>query len=539
MRKHGLTVDNLVEAEVVTADGEIIRASATDHPELFWALRGGGGNFGVVSWFRFALHPVGPTVMAGPVFWAAEHTTDVLRFYREFVTDVPEALGNVIRLGTIPPLPVVDQDLYFRPAIAVASCYAGPVDDGERAVRALRRFGTPLVDLFGPPCTSITRAASTTPCPMAGAITGRRPTSPTCPMRSSTSSPTMPTTPTPRGRTRRCSTWVAQSPELLATPPLTRDADVEHNIVIDAAWLPDQDDTLAATETAWARKFFDALRPHRAGVYVNFLDSDDDVSRVGEAYGDATFRRLAEVKAKYDPDNVFLNNKNIPPARGAAIARTASTRCAHLGVTARRRWARGTQRLVVRIRVEVPSCPRCKPVPLVSMGGEGRLRVEVLGPIRASDGAGRDVTPDGSLQRRLLALLVLHRGRVVSADCGDRRVVAGATTAGPGRRRCRPTCPGSVAACLRGSSSRRPRAIASRRLDSTSTPTDWPMPSTVPSTSTMAMRWPRSTRSSSGGTGRRTPNLPTSTPDGSRRWAWPSCGSGRPRPEPNAGSPPE
>ena len=96
--------------------------------------------------------------------------------------------------------------------------------------------------------------------------------------------------------------------------------DVEHNIVIDAAWLPDQDDTLAATETAWARKFFDALRPHRAGVYVNFLDSDDDVSRVGEAYGDATFRRLAEVKAKYDPDNVFLNNKNIPPARGAAIA---------------------------------------------------------------------------------------------------------------------------------------------------------------------------------------------------------------------------
>ncbi|HVD82221.1 MAG TPA: FAD-binding oxidoreductase [Propionibacteriaceae bacterium] len=150
MRKHGLTVDNLVEAEVVTAEGDIIRASANDHPDLFWALRGGGGNFGVVTSFRFTLHPVGPTVVAGPQFWAAENTTDVLRFYREFVTDAPDELGNVIRLGTIPPLPGVSEELHFRPAIAVASCYAGPVEDGERAVRALREFGTPLVDLLGP-----------------------------------------------------------------------------------------------------------------------------------------------------------------------------------------------------------------------------------------------------------------------------------------------------------------------------------------------------------------------------------------------------
>src|SRR5262245_50791188 len=105
MRKHGLTVDNVVEAEVVTAEGNIIRASAQEQPDLFWALRGGGGNFGVVSSFRFALHPVGPTVIAGPVFWTAEDTTDVLRFYRDFVADAPDELGTVIRLGTIPPLP--------------------------------------------------------------------------------------------------------------------------------------------------------------------------------------------------------------------------------------------------------------------------------------------------------------------------------------------------------------------------------------------------------------------------------------------------
>ena len=89
---------------------------------------------------------------------------------------------------------------------------------------------------------------------------------------------------------------------------------VDHNIVIDAVWLPEEDDTVRASETAWARAFLDALQPHRAGVYVNFLDSDDDTSRVHEAYGDDTYRRLAEVKAKYDPENVFHNNKNIQPA---------------------------------------------------------------------------------------------------------------------------------------------------------------------------------------------------------------------------------
>src|SRR5687768_9502865 len=150
MRKHGLAVDNLVEAEVVTADGEIVRASAHDHPDLFWALRGGGGNFGVVTSFRFALHPVGPTVIAGPVFWAAEDTTEVMRFYREFVADAPDELGTVIRLGTLPPLPVISHELHFRPALAVACCYAGPPEEGERVVRALRQFGAPLVDLVGP-----------------------------------------------------------------------------------------------------------------------------------------------------------------------------------------------------------------------------------------------------------------------------------------------------------------------------------------------------------------------------------------------------
>jgi FAD/FMN-containing dehydrogenase len=312
MRKHGLAVDNLVEAEVVTAAGEIVRTSADDHPDLFWALRGGGGNFGVVCSFRFRLHPVGPTVMAGPVIWAAEDTTDVLRFYRDFVADAPDELGNVVRLGAIPPLPVVREELHFRPAVAVASCYAGPVEEGERVVRALRRFGTPLVDLVGPTryvdhqsglddtvphgwhyywkatnLTGLSDAVIDVVAEYADAATSPRSYAAMFHMGGA----------------------VARAPwDATAYPG----RDVEHNIVVDAAWLPDQGDTVASAETAWARAFLDALQPHRAGVYVNFLDSDD-TSRVGEAYGDDLLRRLAEVKAKYDPDNVFRNNANIQP----------------------------------------------------------------------------------------------------------------------------------------------------------------------------------------------------------------------------------
>jgi FAD/FMN-containing dehydrogenase len=313
MRKHGLTIDNVVGAEMVTADGDIVRASSDEHPDLFWALRGGGGNFGVVTSFRFALHPVGPAVVAGPVFWASEDTTDVLRFYRDFVADAPDELGNIVRLGTIPPLPVVSEELHFRPAIGVASCYAGPVEDGQRAVRALREFGTPLVDLVGPTryvdhqsgiddtvphgwhyywkATDLTEMSDEVIDIVAEhAYRAGSPRS--------------------YAAMFHLGGAVARVPQD-ATAFLGRD--VEHNIIIDAAWLPEEDDSLGAAETTWARDFLSALESHRAGVYVNFLDSDDE-GRVAEAYGDVTYRRLAEVKATFDPDNVFHLNKNIQPA---------------------------------------------------------------------------------------------------------------------------------------------------------------------------------------------------------------------------------
>lgn len=313
MRKHGLTVDNLVEAEVVTAAGEVVRASATDHPDLFWALRGGGGNFGVVTSFRFRLHLVGPDVVAGPIFWAADDTADVLRFYREFVADAPDELGNVIRLGTIPPLPVVDSDLHFRPAIAVASCYAGPVEDGERVVRALRRFGTPLVDLVGPTTYAAHQSGLDDTVPHGWRYYWKATDL------AELSDQVIDAVADHAYRATSPRSYAAMFHLGGAVARVGQDATAypgrkaEHNIIIDAAWPPGQDDSVRAAETAWAQDFLDALQPHGAGVYVNFLDADDGTSRVHDAYGDATYRRLSEVKATYDPDNVFHLNKNIRP----------------------------------------------------------------------------------------------------------------------------------------------------------------------------------------------------------------------------------
>ena len=314
MRKQGLCVDNLLAAEVVTADGSIVLASADEHPDLFWALRGGGGNFGVVTSFRFALHPLGPTVMAGPIFWAADDTSDVLRFYRDFAAEAPDELGSVVRLGTVPPLPVIPEDLHWRPAIAVICCYAGAVEDGERAVRALRRFGTPLVDLLAPsPYAAFQGGTDDTVLHgwhyywKAASLAGL----------SDDAIAVIAGHAYDAGSPRSYAAMFHMGGAVARVP---HDAtayagrDVAHNIVIDAVWLPEESGEYAAAETAWARRFLQALQPHHAGgVYVNFLDSDDDASRVREAYGDQIYRRLAEVKAKYDPDNAFHHNKNIQP----------------------------------------------------------------------------------------------------------------------------------------------------------------------------------------------------------------------------------
>jgi FAD/FMN-containing dehydrogenase len=314
MRKHGLAVDNLLAAEVVTADGRIVTASADEHPDLFWALRGGGGNFGVVTSFLFALHPLGPTVLAGPVFWPADDTVDVLRFYRDFAAEAPDELGTVVKLCTVPALPSIPEDLHWRPAIAVACCYAGAVEEGEQAVQALRGFGTPLVDLLAPKPYTAFQCALDDTVPHGwhyywkGTNLARLSDDAIAVIADHAHAAGSPRS---YAAMFHMGGAVARVPHE-ATAYAGRDAG--HNMIIHAAWLPEESGELDAAESAWARRFFEALRPHGAGgVYVNFLDSDDDSTRIREAYGDHVYRRLAEVKATYDPDNAFHHNKNIEP----------------------------------------------------------------------------------------------------------------------------------------------------------------------------------------------------------------------------------
>jgi hypothetical protein len=314
MRTHGLAVDNLLAAHVVTAEGAIVRASEHDDPDLFWALRGGGGNFGVVTSFQFALHPVGPQVMAGPVFWAADDTADVLCFYRDFVSRIPDELGTVVRLGPVPPLPGIPSELHWRPAIAVVCCYAGAVEDGARALQELRGFGSPLVDLISPrPYVDHQRGIDDT-VPHGWHYYWKSTNL------DGLSDDVISVLADHAHRAHSPRSYAAMFHFGGAVARVPHDATaypgraVSHNIVIEGVWLPEETGELGAAETSWVRGFLDALAPHRTGgVYVNFLDADDGTARVREAYGDETHQRLAEVKAKYDPDNAFHVNQNIRP----------------------------------------------------------------------------------------------------------------------------------------------------------------------------------------------------------------------------------
>src|SRR5438477_721490 len=146
-RKYGLTIDQLLSVDMVTADGELVKASADENADLFWGIRGAGSNFGVVTEFEFQLNPLGPIVMAGAVFWPMEDSPKVLRFYRDWIADAPDELTTIVVHRHAPPLPIIPRGLIGKPVVVVAACYAGPVEDGERILRPLREFGPPVLDL--------------------------------------------------------------------------------------------------------------------------------------------------------------------------------------------------------------------------------------------------------------------------------------------------------------------------------------------------------------------------------------------------------
>ena len=149
-RQHGLTIDQLLSVDLITAGGEAVKASETENPDLFWGLRGGGGNFGIVTEFEFRLHPVGPTVLAGPIFWSMEEAPALLRFYREWIAEAPDELMTILIQRRAPAVEFVPPELHGELVVVVACCYAGAIEDGEEVLRPLKEFGSPVLDFCEP-----------------------------------------------------------------------------------------------------------------------------------------------------------------------------------------------------------------------------------------------------------------------------------------------------------------------------------------------------------------------------------------------------
>jgi FAD/FMN-containing dehydrogenase len=312
MRKFGLTIDSLRAAEVVTADGQVLTASADQNPDLFWGLRGGGGNFGIVTNFTFALQPLGPTVLAGMIAWPADQAPTVLAFVRDFLATAPDEVGLIGNLRLAPPLPIFPEEVRGTPIVAVVATYAGSVEEGEEVFRPLRALGTPIVDAIVPKPYAAHQKALDPAFPHGrhyywkshklGPLTDEviavicanleRITSPMSTIGIFSFGGAV-------GRVPHDATAFANR-------------DASHDINIVAAWPPEQEGD-ADRHRAWARGFFDDLAPHSRGVYVNFT-SDDAAARVQQAYTEAQWARLTALKAAHDPTNVFHRNANIPPA---------------------------------------------------------------------------------------------------------------------------------------------------------------------------------------------------------------------------------
>ncbi|MGY1807238.1 FAD-binding oxidoreductase [Blastococcus sp. SYSU D00669] len=308
-RAHGLTVDSLVSADVVTADGSFVRASEDENADLFWGLRGGGGNFGIVTDFRFRVVPLGPQVMAGAVFWPIDQAASVLRRYRDWIGGCPDQLMTLVVQRLAPPLPAVPAELVGRPVIAVAACYAGDVEEGERVLRPMRGFGSPVLDLFAPKpfvahqqmfdpsfrhgCSYYVRSCDVAE--LSDAVVdvvvehGRRISSPLSSI----------------------ALWQMGGAVARVGEDETafngRGAGFTFNINGNTATADGFDE-----QRRWARDYWTALEPFHTSVYVNFL-MEEGAQRVREAYGDAKYERLRALKRAYDPANVFRLNQNVRP----------------------------------------------------------------------------------------------------------------------------------------------------------------------------------------------------------------------------------
>ena len=308
MRKWGLACDNLTSADVVTADGRLVHASTDENADLFWGLRGGGGNFGIVTSFEFRLQRVGPTVLAGPVFFPGDAAAEIIAGWAEYTADLPDEMTTLVNLTTAPPLPFLPTEVHGTKVVAVIGVYSGNPDDGMELAAPLRRLATPIADLlgrmeyttmqslvdeaFGPGARNYFKTAY---------LSGLPPTAikAMVPFHGAAKSPTS------EFHLQHLGGAVGRVPED-ATAFGGRSEPYLINIV--ARWT---DAALDDEELGWTRDLYDSLEPVRTGGgYINFLSDGED--RVRDCYGPAKYARLARLKAAWDPTNLFHLNQNVP-----------------------------------------------------------------------------------------------------------------------------------------------------------------------------------------------------------------------------------
>ncbi|HSM36558.1 MAG TPA: FAD-binding oxidoreductase [Longimicrobiales bacterium] len=309
-RAYGMTIDNLIAADVVLPDGRKVRASADEEPDLFWAIRGGGGNFGVVSAFEFHLHPVGPEILSGLIVHPGDAAADFLRFYRDFAPTLPDDTAVFVVLRKAPPLPFLPEEWHGRDVVVVAAFHGGDMAEGERILQPLREWGDPIADVIGPhPYAGWQQAFD--PLLEPGARNYWKSHDFT---ELSDGFLDVLTESASELPTAECEVFLIQvggemgrvAPDATAYP--NRHADYMMNV--HTRWRDPSDDEACV---AWARRLFNASTPYAAGsVYVNFMPSDEN-DAVERAYG-PHYGRLAKLKARYDPQNLLRMNQNIRPA---------------------------------------------------------------------------------------------------------------------------------------------------------------------------------------------------------------------------------
>jgi FAD/FMN-containing dehydrogenase len=309
-RKYGMTIDNLLSADVVTAAGELVRASAEENPELFWAIRGGGGNFGVVTSFEFRLHKVGPEVLSGLIVHPFDRSGELLRSYREVVAKAPEELACWVVLRKAPPLPFLPESVHGKEVLVFALCYAGDMEAGKRAVAPIEALGQPIANVVGPHAFTGWQAAFD-PLLAAGARNYWKSHDFT-----SLSDGAIDTVLNYAGRlpSPHSEIFIGHLGGAVSRIPGDATAyahrDVEFVMNVHTRWESASEDGACI---GWARDFFGATAPFATGgVYVNFMTQDED-GRIQAAYG-GNYARLAALKARLDPENLFRANQNIRPA---------------------------------------------------------------------------------------------------------------------------------------------------------------------------------------------------------------------------------